>query len=80
MCGWITSRDGVKRLGRNLMLVVGSMAKCPELYDFVNTYYGIEITDNVVVETTMQRIYQTMYGYNQLQTVADIASTDLPAG
>ena len=73
-------QDGVKRLGRNLMLVVGSMAKCPELYDFVNTYYGIEITDNVVVETTMQRIYQTMYGYNQLQTVADIASTDFTSG
>ena len=42
--------------------------------------YGIEITDNVVVETTMQRIYQTMYGYNQLQTVADIASTDFTSG
>lgn len=73
-------QDGVKRLGRNLMLLVGQTAKCPELYDFVNTYYGIEITDNVVVETTMQRIYQTMYGYNQLQTVADIASTDFTSG
>ena len=69
-------QDGVKRLGRNLMLVVGATAKCPELYDFVNTYYGIEITDNVVMETVAGR---TM-NYQSYMTLADIASTDFTGG
>ena len=64
-------QDGVKRLGRNLMLLVGQTAKCPELYDFVNTYYGIEITNNVVVETSVGRYVTSPYS-----PLADIASSD----
>ena len=69
---WLENeQDGVNRLGRNLMLLVGQTAQCPELYDFVNTYYGIEITDNVVVETTSGRYVTSPY-----YPLADIVSSD----
>lgn len=69
---WLENeQDGVNRLGRNLMLLVGQTAKCPELYDFVNTYYGIEITNNVVVETTAGRYVTSPY-----YPFADIVSSD----
>lgn len=60
---WLTN-DG--KLGRNLMVVVNSLATskdCPNLYEFLNDGYQIEVTDNQVVETEPGRAYA---GYPQI--------------
>ena len=64
---WLTN-DG--KLGRNLMVVVNSLATsddCPNLYEFLDDGYQIEVTDNQVVEKEdSSRIYaisaQIIYG------------------
>lgn len=63
---WLTN-DG--KLGRNLMVVLNNLATskdCPNLYEFLNDGYQIEVTDNQVVETTASRAYagsaQVIYG------------------
>lgn len=58
---WLTN-DG--KLGRNLMVVVNSLATskdCPNLYEFLDDGYQIEVTDNLVVETDDNR---NLMGYN----------------
>lgn len=58
---WLTN-DG--KLGRNLMVVVNSLATskdCPNLYEFLDDGYQIEVTDNLVVETNDNR---NLMGYN----------------
>lgn len=63
---WLTN-DG--KLGRNLMVVVNSLATsddCPNLYEFLDDGYQIEVTDNQVVEEDSSRTYamsaQIIYG------------------
>ena len=58
---WLTN-DG--KLGRNLMVVVNSLATskdCPNLYEFLDDGYQIEVTDNLVVEIDDNR---NLMGYN----------------
>lgn len=74
---WLTN-DG--KMGRNLMVVLNSLATskdCPNLYEFLNDGYQIEVTDNQVVETTAARAYsgsaQIIYGDLPESPVQDVA-------
>lgn len=67
-----TYLDNEGKLGRNLMVFVDPTASCPNLYEFLNVEYGIEVTDNLVYETDTNRTMQ-MNGYLGL---ADLESTD----
>lgn len=52
---WLTNNG---KLGRNLMVVMGNLVTtkdCPNLVEFLDDGYQIEITDNLVVETDDSR-------------------------
>ncbi|MCI9415339.1 MAG: GldG family protein [Clostridiales bacterium] len=66
---WLNN-DG--KMGRNLMVFVNYTGECPNLYDFLNVEYGIEVTDNVVMESDPSR----QYSYNSFYTYADVADSD----
>lgn len=64
--------DNDGKLGRQLMVIVNYSARCPNLYQFLNVEYGLEVTDNIIQETSMNRVYQ----YNGYATFGDAASSD----
>ena len=64
--------DNEGKLGRNLMVFVDPTASCPNLYEFLNLEYGIEVTDSLVYETDSDRTMQ-MNGYIGW---ADLEDTD----
>ena len=76
------SEDEVKRLsswlkndskyGRNVFVLVNYAAECPNLYEFLNVEYGIEVTNNLVVETDNDNIFQSQKFY----PYANIGSSD----
>ncbi len=66
---WL-SNDGKE--GRNLMVFTHPTADCPNLYEFLSVEYGLEVTNNIVVETDMNRIY----AYNKFCAFADVPTTD----
>lgn len=66
---WLNN-DGKE--GRNLLVFTDATASCPNLYEFLKVEYGIEVTDNVVVETDPNR----MYAYYQDNVYGTIAETD----
>lgn len=53
--------DGLK--GHNLLVMVNYSADCPELYGYLQEYYGIEVTDNLVWETDTNKMV-TLYNVN----------------
>lgn len=66
---WLTN-DG--KLGRNLMVVVNNMATkadCPNLYEFLDDEYQIEVTDNLVMESSADRM---VAGYSGQMIYADL--------
>lgn len=71
---WLTN-DG--KLGRNLMVVVNSLATsqdCPNLYEFLDDGYQIEVTDNLVVETDDNR---NLMGYNGQLIYGDLPESPI---
>lgn len=71
---WLTN-DG--KLGRNLFVVVNNMAMqsdCPNLYEFLNDEYQIEVTDNMVVETSADR---ALAGYNGQVIYGDLPESPI---
>lgn len=64
--------DNDGKLDRNLVVYAHPTAQLPNLYEFLEVEYGIEVTDNLVVETDSNRVLD-MVGYTSL---ADVASTD----
>lgn len=59
---WLTN-DG--KLGRHLMVITNSLATkedCPNLYEFLDDEYQIEVTDNLVMETDTNRYMVDGYG------------------
>lgn len=66
---WLEN-DG--KLGRNLMVFTQATAACPNLYEFLNVEYGLEVTDNLIMETSASRTT----AYNPFYTWADLESTD----
>ncbi len=77
------SKDEIERLrswlsndskeGRNLLVFTHPTASLPNLYEFLEVEYGLEVTDNLVVETDANRLYAYTSSF---ATYADIASTD----
>lgn len=68
--------DGLK--GHNLMVLVDYAADCPELYGYLKEYYGIEVTDNLVMETDMNKIASMYLG--SYYSYVDVEDEDLTAG
>jgi hypothetical protein len=59
-------------LDRSLVVLANFEANCPNLYEFLNVEYGIEVTSNLVVETSDSR----MYSYMPYNPYADIETSD----
>ncbi len=59
--------------GRHLMVYVSPTASCPNLYEFLNVEYKIQVSDELLLETDLNRVQN----YNQLYTMCDVPSTDL---
>lgn len=70
--------DGLK--GHNLMVLVNYAADCPELYGYLEEYYGIEVTDNLVMETDMNKMVNTLWGVSAYSSYVDIEDEDLTSG
>lgn len=61
--------------GRNLMVFTNATADCPNLYEFLEVEYGIQVSDNIIVETDANK----MYAYTPTFVYGDIADTDYSA-
>lgn len=59
--------------GRHLMVFTSPTASCPNLYEFLNVEYKIQVTDELLLETDLNRVQN----YNQLYAMCDVPSTDL---
>ena len=59
--------------GRHLMVFTHPTASCPNLYEFLNVEYKVRVTDELLLESDYNRMYQ----YNQYYAMADVAETDL---
>ena len=66
------SLDNDGKLDRNLMVFADFQAECKNLYEFLNVEYGLEVTDNLVMETSLTRTYR----YSGFYPYADTADTD----
>ena len=69
---WLNN-DG--KLSRHLAVFIDYSADCPELYKFLNVEYGIEVTNNLIVETDENRIS----GYYSSNIFGDVSNTDYTA-
>lgn len=58
--------------GRNLMVFTDAYADCSNLYEFLNVEYGLEVTDKLVYENDLNKIY----AYNPYYAFATIADSD----
>ena len=73
---WLSNNG---KLGRNLLVLLNpsvSISKMPNLCEFLEVDYGIEVTDNVVYETATDRLAVLNYNYNPYYVYADIAETE----
>ncbi len=70
---WLEN-DGAQ--GRNLMAFINYAGDCPNLYEFLQVEYGIEVTDRLVYESDLNRVYY----YNPFYAFVDVAESDLTAG
>lgn len=60
------------KYNRSLAVAVNYDTDCPNLYEFLNVEYGIEVTDNLVVETEANK----MYNYNSYFPIGDVNTSD----
>ncbi len=64
-------------LGRNLMVFTDQTASCPNLFEYLEVGYGLEVTDNLLQETDLNRFYiSAMTGYDPNVMYADVEDTD----
>ncbi len=61
--------------GRNLMVFTDAYADCKNLYEFLNVEYGLEVTDNLVYENDLNK----MYAYNPYYAYSTIVTGDYTA-
>ena len=59
--------------GRHLMVFTHPTASCPNLYEFLNVEYKVQVTDELLLESDYNRMYQ----YNQYYAMANVAQSDL---
>ncbi len=58
--------------GHHLLVFANATAACPNLFDFLSIEYGLQVTDEIIIETDFARIQN----YNQLYPMCDIPETD----
>lgn len=61
--------------GRHLIVYVNAVASCPNLYELLDVEYGIQVTDELLLETDMNR----MQNYTPNYTLCDVPSTKFTA-
>lgn len=59
--------------GRHLMVFTNPTAHCPNLYQFLDVEYNVQVTDEILLETD----YNRMYSYNSYFTLTDVLSTNI---
>ena len=64
--------DNDGKLDRNLMVCADFQAECKNLYEFLNVEYGLEVTDNLIMETSLTRTFR----YSGYYPYADTADTE----
>lgn len=64
--------DNDGKLDRNLMVFADFQADCKNLYEFLNVEYGLEVTDNLIMETSLTRTFR----YSGYYPYADTADTE----
>lgn len=64
--------DNDGKLDRNLMVFADFQAECKNLYEFLNVEYGLEVTDNLIMETSLTRTFR----YSGYYPYADTADTE----
>lgn len=64
--------DNDGKLDRNLMVFADFQAECKNLYEFLNVEYGLEVTDNLIMETSLTRTFR----YSGYCPYADTADTE----
>ena len=57
--------------GHHLIVYVNAVASCPNLYELLDVEYGIQVTDELLLETDMNR----MQNYTPNYTLCDVPST-----
>lgn len=72
---WLNN-DG--KLNRDLFVLCNYTASCPNLYNFLESDYGITVTDNLIVETDTDN-YLMMYSNGELLPITSVQNTDLTA-
>ncbi len=58
--------------GRHLVVYVSPTAACPNLYEFLDVEYEIQVTDELILETDFNRVQN----YNTAYPMGDIPETD----
>lgn len=59
--------------GRHLLVFLHPTADCPNLFEFLNVEYQIQVTDELVTETDLNRVQN----YNPVYAMTDIPSSEL---
>ena len=54
------------------MVFADFQAECKNLYEFLNVEYGLEVTDNLIMETSLTRTFR----YSGYYPYADTADTE----
>lgn len=80
------SADQIKRINnwmkngenyeRHLMVYTHLSASCPNLYEMLEVDYKIAVTDQVILETDLERVYSGSYQANAFHTLTDVAETE----
>ena len=65
--------DNDNKLERHLMVFTDTSADCPNLYEYLDVEWGIEVTDELIWETDNNRLYD----YNGYASFADGLENDL---
>lgn len=64
--------DNDGKEGQNLLVFTDATASCPRLYEFLKVEYGLEVTDNIIIENDLNR----QYSYEKTWPFADVAASD----
>ena len=73
---WLSNNG---KLERNLVVMLDPNATLPNLFEFLEVDYGIEVTDKMVYETDTDRMAMLGYSINPLVVYGDIESSDYTA-
>ena len=71
---WLNNEDAY---GRHMLVMVHETADCPNLYEFLEEEYYVQVTDNQVMATDSADKFLNFSGYDTgMYTYADLETTD----